>query len=253
MDNEIKGNVLAPLKQEKRVDENEIVELGADELGKNEQTKQISLAWELLVDQMPELKDVKLRILKKRQIKDVRFTRGTYIFPVKEEDPLEIQLLLSNDDVLDLMDEEERAVVRQHAKKIGLKDEQLEGALLRVFIFAHEAGHVVDFVKNYLNNFDYQGMARSEVVEIWREEYRANMNMLAVPNMTRPKFEAFLAAATEVEVDEFLDNYGFDSIKEFKMEQQKSYRQLPHESYADDFAIKFIKKNAAKFGLVFAE
>ncbi|PIR41968.1 MAG: hypothetical protein COV30_00890, partial [Candidatus Yanofskybacteria bacterium CG10_big_fil_rev_8_21_14_0_10_37_15] len=144
-----------------------------------------------------------------------------------------------------------RSSVQIIADMLGIDFSQLSPILLRQFIILHEIGHANDYVKNYENNPDYQG---ANAAEEWDLHYEANLLTMPVPGFDPVDLREKVSRFSDLR--EFLDAYpnvakkmNIDEIKTLEdllHAQEIAYRTSAYESYADNFAIDFLKNNSEK-------
>lgn len=141
------------------------------------------------------------------------------------------------------------------ADMLGIDFSKLTPNLLRQFIIAHEIGHASDYVKNYETNPDYQG---AEAAEEWGMHYSANLSTMPVPGFDpvglleeTAKFynlQAFLGAHPNIA--NTINTGEIKSLQDLLRAQEVAYRSSVYESYADNFAANFLKKNAKELGIL---
>lgn len=141
---------------------------------------------------------------------------------------------------------------KQVARLLGIDTINLSVDLLRQFIIAHEFGHATDYVKNYETNPDYHG---AEAAQEWNAHYEANLFTLPVPGYDPvdlieeishfDSLDAFYQAHPEVE--HVINGVELKSLKELMEAQELAYRASAYESYADKFAVNFLKQNSDFF------
>lgn len=142
-----------------------------------------------------------------------------------------------------------RSSVELVAQMLGIEARDLTSDLLRQFIIAHEFGHTTDYIKNYESNSDYLG---TEAAEAWRLHYDSNLLSLPVKGLDPAELQeeisqfsdlpAFLKAYPEVSKN--IDQEKIKTLDDLLGAQEIAYRSSAYESYADDFATNFLKKNA---------
>lgn len=131
---------------------------------------------------------------------------------------------------------------------LGVEDIEKRKDLIAIFIFLHEFGHALDYVENYLNNPQLDG---ADAFETWQMAYDAEKAGLPVPDVHPSDLKFTLAQfenleqlfASRPEFRDLCQKINVQSIEELIWRQEKSYRALPAESYADNFAVNFIKKH----------
>jgi len=137
---------------------------------------------------------------------------------------------------------------------LGISLPQLSPKLLRLFIIAHEIGHASDYVKNYETNPDYEG---SDAAEEWDLHYEANLLTLPVPGFDPVDLHEELSKYSGLEdflranpnVAKTIDTSKVRTVQDLIDTQEVAYRTSAYESYADNFAAAFLKKNAVKLNI----
>ena len=140
------------------------------------------------------------------------------------------------------------------ANMLGINFSQLSPNLLKQFIIAHELGHSSDYAKNYETNPNYQG---SDAAEEWELHYEGNLLTMPVPGFDPVDLREELSRFDNLE--DFLKanpnlvktiNTGeIKTIQDLIDAQEIAYRTSVYESYADNFATTFLKKNAVKLNI----
>lgn len=138
------------------------------------------------------------------------------------------------------------------ARLLGIKPEEMTPDLIRMFIIAHELGHAADYVKSYEQNPEYQGGEKDQAAEAWDEHYEANLLMMPVRGYDPVDLREELKKYTTL--DGFLDQFpevkrnidlgAVKTLDDLIQAQEEAYRSSVYESYADDFAAKFLRRNA---------
>lgn len=147
-----------------------------------------------------------------------------------------------------------RSSVQNTADMLGIHFSHLSPNLLRQFIIAHEIGHASDYVKNYETNPDYQG---SDAAEEWDLHYEANLLTMPVPGFdpvdlreeisTFGDLKEFLSVHPNVA--KTINTSEIKTLQDLLHAQEIAYRTSAYESYADNFATNFLKKNAERLGI----
>ena len=138
--------------------------------------------------------------------------------------------------------------IEMSASMLALSFENMTPRLLRLFIIAHELGHATDYIKNYEK---YGG------IQEWREHYEANLLLLPVTGLDPAELQSEISGCKSLEeffsvfpsLRKSINLLGIKTLSELQRAQEIAYRTSPYESYADNFAAEFIKRNAVKLGL----
>lgn len=137
---------------------------------------------------------------------------------------------------------------QQVARLLGIDISDMTTDLLRQFIIAHEFGHATDYVRNYETNPDYYG---AEAAQEWNEHYDANLFTLPVPGFDPVDLMEEIARFDNLatffqahpEVERIINGVEIKSLQELVEAQELAYRASAYESYADKFAVNFLKRN----------
>lgn len=144
---------------------------------------------------------------------------------------------------------------RRVAELLGIDFSELTPSLLRNFIIAHEIGHASDYVKNYEKNPAYKDRVISDE---WDLHYQANLFTLPVPGFDPvdlrdevSRYESIEECLRErPELKNVVSMYKIKKIEDLLSIQELAYRHSTYESYADNFATDFLKRNAKELGFV---
>ncbi len=145
--------------------------------------------------------------------------------------------------------ETRRSSAERVADMLGIEFKDMTPNLLRQFIITHELGHAVDYVRNYETNPDYQG---ADAAEEWDLHYEANLLTMPVSGMDptdlRKEVSEFdnLSGFLEVHpaVVKTINTGEIKTLQDLLDFQELAYRSSEYESYADNFATDFLKRNA---------
>lgn len=162
-----------------------------------------------------------------------------------------IFIVSQNQEHMSRLRDARQASAARVADMLGIDFSQLSPDLLKKFIVAHELGHASDYVINYETNPDYQG---SNAAEEWDLHYEANLLTMPVPGFDPVDLREELSSFDNLE--DFLRanpnliktiNIGEIKTKQDLINAQEvAYRTSAYESYADNFATGFLKKNAVE-------
>lgn len=202
--------------------------------------------WQLAVREIPEFHHVEVR----SDTSD-RFSGGGIYCPGDEDDTLHFKYTaLNREMLLELMEHRPRST-ELVAQQLGIAREELTPEILRVFIFLHEAGHALDYLKNFLAPRIAQGSQtpKKEATEEWEQRFFAELRSLPVPNTDPSTLRAFSGFAP---MDEFIAQHGAspDLIAHAKSNpegvirlQEEAYKNGESERRADEFAATFMRKH----------
>lgn len=141
---------------------------------------------------------------------------------------------------------------QQVARLLGISISEMTPDLLRQFIIAHEFGHATDYVRNYETNPDYHG---AEAAQEWNTHYDANLFTLPVPGYDPVDLIEEIARFDNLitfyqahpEVESTINGVKIQNFQELVEAQELAYRASAYESYADKFAVNFLKQNSDFF------
>ncbi len=136
------------------------------------------------------------------------------------------------------------------ARLCGIPPEQMTSELFNTFILLHEFGHAHDFAKNYRDDEALSNLQESQLADIWRNEYQQQKANLPVPGLAPSELveqfkttplDTFLSSRPKTR--ERLADAHLTTQQEIIVAQDRAYREIPAEKYADEFAATFIKKH----------
>jgi len=137
--------------------------------------------------------------------------------PGKQKNP-SIYMTLASDEHYESSLTTRRRSVASFAERLGIKKEQMTVPLLKAYVFLHEVGHAHEYMTRYEKADDPIGsQKRAREVE---------MGSLPVPDLTPTQLEKKHGKES-----------GIIAV------QERAYRDLPSERYADRFAADFILKH----------
>ncbi len=219
----------------------------------NELQEKISQIWELLIKDFPGMQELVIEKLIPQPNDFSQFTAGQFSLS-KENKKATLQVVIGDQAHFEYLLGERQISNNLLFEKIGVPPEKRGAMLLSLIIFLHEAGHGYDFINNYKNNPDYETLA--EATQAWNEHYEFQLSMLPVPGLDPSDLRLELQNARSFTV--FVEKFGLsDTVKKHNIStasellrlQEIAYRSLPEESYADQFAVDFIKRHHQEFGL----
>jgi hypothetical protein len=120
------------------------------------------------------------------------------------------------------------------AAKLGIATADLDASVLASFVFAHELGHVVDWVQN----------TDSEEA-LWARR-KADMNKLPMPGPSPQRLREFAKEHPE-KMDEYFSEHkrelqlkGITNLEQLHEAQEFAYRYIETEDIPDQFAVKVL-------------
>ncbi|MDD4996268.1 MAG: hypothetical protein PHW15_02230 [Patescibacteria group bacterium] len=136
----------------------------------------------------------------------------------------------------------------------GISFSRLSPNLLRQFIIAHELGHASDYIRNYETNPDYHG---SDAAEKWDLHYESNLLTMPVPGFDPVDLREELSKFDNLEdfikanpnLVKIINTSKIETKQDLINAQEAAYRASVYESYADNFAAAFLKKNAVALNI----
>ena len=155
------------------------------------------------------------------------------------------------------------------AELFGLEAEDLSDRFMKLFILLHEVGHGVGYMNDYA-----AGLSPAEASKKWSEDYWQQLETLPLPGIMPSAANAIFEDSFG-EPDQFLkhcvvflakyrpkfitdrEQYRKDffarlngkTLEDLLVENEKAYRQLPHEHQADSFAADFMKAKRDVLGI----
>ncbi len=213
----------------------------------------IGLLWQSLQKENPQLSTVHVEDVSARSDATFEFTAGDFVPPARTQDKPKIRIATADVGSLENMLTTREASVRIIAELLDLPFEKISKELLLAFILAHEAGHAQDFVTNY-QDVGSDKLANSNV---WTDQYIEQLDTLPVPRLTPSDLKNTINnsggyvrfCARFSLLPQRLADRGITSEEQLLVAQERAYRSLPRESYADQFAASHIKQHAVRLGL----
>lgn len=214
--------------------------------------QELNIAWDFVLSEHPELSALELEKVLPSQEDFLQYTAGEFVIEGGTEKPL-VRVVLGDIKHLDSLRDTRSVAVKILADKLGVDVHHMDGKVLSVLIFLHEIGHARDYLRNYRNNSDYE--STQDAVAAWHEHYQSELDSLPVPSMDPSDlraciqdsggFQPFMERYPELTR---MNNHNISSESRLLELQEIAYRSLPHESYADDFANKILRKYWEKIG-----
>jgi hypothetical protein len=204
-----------------------------------------------MIETYPILSNVKVKLFKPLDELNVG---GFYDLSLDENGKCICTIYVSEGgpEVLKPIFEKLRATVAVNAEQLGITVDQMTPEILQLFIMAHEFGHIVDFIKNYK---DENSSTDENAVDEMQYHRESSLSILPVPfvypgdlamklekhpNITRQElFELFPS------LENFSEKVFISGASDLLSFQERWYRNTPSESYADNFAVNFLRTHAA--------
>lgn len=213
----------------------------------------LSKLFQLFIKDYPEMVDVVLDTYTPKDDNDVG---GYYEFSEDEKGNPVPKIFISAGGVgrFEKLLSEHKRSVEMNVEMLGIKYEDMTGKLFQLFILAHEMGHIRDYKINFLSD---SNLSAWQAVEEMGYQRLNVLKMLPVKNVSpshlrrRLKNIESLDQVLEIfpEVKEYVDFNKIKTVGDLIQAQETEYRQAPPESYADSFAVEFLKKYAEELGL----
>jgi hypothetical protein len=202
----------------------------------------------------PELEQIEIRAGDRKKYKALEKTDGFFQEPENISSPPKVVMDMDKDDQkYQKLIQDRKSSVEMCANMLGISPEDIvkNPRILKLFIFLHELGHGHD----YLNQFQKKMLSDKsfDPVEKWNERSEKELRSLPVPTFDPPmvikyqedgKLEKYYQ-----DNGEYYRSIGINSPEELIIFQDKAYRNLPKENYADNFAKDFLLKYWEKLNL----
>lgn len=190
-----------------------------------------SVLYEAAIAQEPGLADIDIVGLGSADVDELAFTGG-YAVHAEVSGTGKHAIVVNTDDGIEHYErllKERRASVESNMQRMGFDGAALDAKWLAGFIFLHELGHIVDYIRNYP---DYEAKMQQRTAEMATLPFpgRNPVEMLSI--LQQPDGKVWFDKAK----DTLQKKYGVDSIESFVALQDRAYRATPMESYADQFA-----------------
>ncbi|HRX43722.1 MAG TPA: hypothetical protein P5059_00515 [Candidatus Dojkabacteria bacterium] len=166
----------------------------------------------------------------------------------------EIVFNLSNQETY--IDSSLEFTLRQKAIQLGAKYEDLKNnkRLVTTLVFLHEFGHAKDFFDNYLK--PRENIGKRPIAEVLNNAITGNNERRLKDLMTLPA-PSHIDFSKEEDRQKYTkrletfgiktDQYGQISKKQFKIVNSVAYREMSSESFADSFAVDYIKRHRNEY------
>lgn len=217
-------------------------------------TKELDQIWAIILEEYPEFAILQMEKLMPTEEDFLQYTGGEFVASTTSEKPL-VRIILGDIKHLDSLRTTRSDSVKIVLEKLGLALENIDVKILNLLIFLHEVGHGRDYIVNYLNNPDYPD--RDAANDDWYEHYENQLNTLPVPRLDPSDLRLQLKELGGLqsfrihhpELDLMFQKYDIQTEEDLLRVQEVAYRNLPYESYADDFACKILRKHWKTIGL----
>lgn len=152
-----------------------------------------------------------------------------------------------------LQDRELSARAAAHLLGIDFEILKRHPEILARFVFLHEIGHAHDYLVNYVNNPRNGSDPNYDPARANKEVRTQEMNTLPYPGLDpvliRKKWVSGELAKDFEQYRKYFQQKGIISPEELMKAQEKAYRDLPSETYADQFAARVLRKHWKTLGL----
>lgn len=216
--------------------------------------KELEMIWDIVLKEFPELSQLGIEKLMPTQEDFLSYTAGEFVSSDASREPL-IRMAQGDIKHLDSLKVSRSAAVEIMANKLGVAFENIDAKILNLLIFLHEVGHGKDYISNYRGNAAYS--SREDADNEWHKHFEHQLKSLPVPGLDPTDlrlmlkelggWQAFKAHYTNL--NSVFNKYNIQNEEDLLRVQEVEYRNLPHESYADDFASKVLKEHWGTIGL----
>ena len=182
-----------------------------------------------------------------------RFRGGGIEPPVSEQDDIVMHFTDADRAQIDELMTHRKRSVELVAEMLEITPQQVSPALLKVFIFLHEAGHAYDYIKNFLEKeMGRCDTPKATATAAWRHRFETEMASLPVPKVTPSALKARIDFAHEVIGVDTLDDLSPDGeiVRLAKEDpatllrmQEEAYKSGESEQRADAFAVALIQRH----------
>ena len=197
----------------------------------------LSKAYEWALKQCPELWNVELQCLGSAQNQVLEKTGGFARHP--ERNNGKATLIMNTEDGLkhfETLMQARKLSVEISAQKMGLSPEEMTPEMLAAFIFLHELGHTKDYLTRYTSHHDFQQARKQEMQSL--PVLGANPSVLNTQLLYGgPLSDWYDANRAQLRQD------GYGDRASLHRAQEKAYREIDTEAYADNFAVQVIRAN----------
>jgi hypothetical protein len=201
-----------------------------------------------LIRDYPELSEFMVRAGTIKDHPFLEYTGGIYQRPTEENPyPTVLVELNGKEKHYQKLLAEREVSARLAAERIGISFDDLKKTplILALFIFAHELGHVHDYIVNFLHS---KNSSQPNYDPVVANQHRRDeeMNSLPVPGLNPVQLRQFYDSG-ELEpyyqkYKEYYRSKNFLSVQDLLKAQEKAYRMLGTENYADDFAENALRR-----------
>ena len=194
----------------------------------------------LVRDKVPLLDDIFITV----RVADENEIIGGQHFVPEIDLPQEIEVTVGDESQMFAFREARAHTLELMARDFGVAAEDVSAELLDTFILLHELGHAYDYRLNVENGQEGTAdLPREEQGRAFSQAYWEQLATLPIPGITPTELNKQLVErgfeAVQFEYAEYIGTVS--SEEELRVLQQVSYRNLPAERYADEFATGFIK------------
>lgn len=174
------------------------------------------------------------------------YTGGEFLHPDNDNPDPAIVILPADGSLYERLKETRPLAIKIQADLLGRKVEELTGEDIKKFIFLHEVGHAYDFITNFESD---PQIGKEDAVHTWNMLRTDQMDSLPVSGLDPNDLKMAIGEIKELvdfinmrpEVEFRLKELGIESINDLLVAQELGYRNLPKESFADQFAARFLK------------
>lgn len=221
------------------------------DLAEKEQEQQheawINRIHDLVIQEYPFLTNVNLSVLFLNPEKHDAEIRAAYLTPRSFRHE-RVGVDLGDETHLKKLKQDRKISFGINAEMLGIKPEHMTAELFSTFMLLHEFGHAHDFQTNYAQSEDLQDVSDDDIAIQWRHNYLQQEAELPVPHVgvanllrelkTKP-LQQMLDEDPELRAR--LEALHLSTEEEILEAQDRAYRNMPAEKYADAFATNFIK------------
>lgn len=191
----------------------------------------------------PELKILDFEDVGSSNVSPAPYSPGEFVPPATSNEKPLIKIGLADSRHLDMIRETRRVATAIWAKKLGVNPDNVDNRLLSTFILLHEVGHGHDYIRNYFTNPEFSDVQAA--TEEWYHHYENQLASLPVPHYDPSDLREAIGIDGSLEdfvtrfpeLKERLAALNIANKEELYAMQEAGYRALPHEGYADDFAV----------------
>lgn len=174
---------------------------------------------------------------------------GMHLPPTNEE-PHEILVQMGSEKHLQHARQERPIAFAVAAELLGILPEELNAEVFNSFVFLHEFGHAHDYVTNFQQVPELSHLTPDELALVWQNEHVQEKEALPIPSLAPAEileqlqtmtWEQFLDAHPHIRTR--LAEQNLHTQEEALAAQDRAYRSMPSEHYADKFAAAFIREH----------